>query len=1346
MKVTGRALSILMSIVLVVGLMPLPAFAETGSLAPAQGDVLQTLGVGDDEYGDDEFVAGDEPGEGDENETVYVTKGDLGSLQSTHPYADDLDKTWVYADESATYGMAVTFSDDTETESYCDEIIIYNDSGVVVGDSSGTGLAGRTVYIPNSTSFKIRLTSDSSVTYYGFRVTDVRALAEGEELPSIAFEPAQPYQFIEGCQGYWESSDSEDTFRYSVPGFVDGDQLTVTADGATRVFVYGEHPGVCEDDWCFLSDEGDVIMDREIELLANSYLEYWDIGLHEMTVRFDGMVCSVPVEVVANPVSYVEFIHAGAYRIVEEDERFGYWDDYWDGDEDGNEVTRSYFCYSWPSFEDGDVLRVTGSNGFIKDYTYTSVVYGETMIFGPAFVASDGSVINMDSVERSSSQYGDDGRPGWGVGSHEFLLSYFGRTCAVDAEIVARGEGSGDVGLDDSSDDTVVYVTAPDFLRLQSAHDYADDLDKTWVYADESAAYGMAVTFSDDTETEEDYDVVTIYDGGDNVVGTYSGRDLAGRTVYIPNSASFKIRLTSNGSETRYGFRVTDVRALAEGEEIPGDPEEPDNPDDPDDPDDPDEATVQSISFEPAEPYVLVEERDGWWADEDEDGVDDFFEYSWSGFKEGDCLTVVELDGNEVVYTCHFDDDLFDWVFYADGRDPLPSYYINLSDDQWSNHWGIEDDHLLTVSYGGCSCTVPVSVVPNPVASISFEPAGGDRYTLMEEVDGSWCGTYEDGELVETDFIYSVPEFRAGDRLVVTAAENSAETVYTYDEDSWTHENGEWVQGVFWSEDGESLSESRPSIRFAGNDFSVGMHDMIVSYFGRVCTVPVEIVANPVERIVYQTATPFQLIEGFDGGWAEVEDENGEIDEFYCYSETLWRRAGDTVTVIGTDGSEDVYRCSCDEESGEWGFFSDSGEMLENVGMSFADDQYDHHWQVGETHDLTVSYLGRWCTVPVEIVENPVKEISLEPASPYRFREHDEESGWWTCFEDEDGEYVDYFEYGLWFAEGDRLLVTSNDGAVTAYAYGYLDDGEAAFVAADGSTIGLDMVSMFADQESERGWGLGEHEATVSYLSRFCSVPVEIVEGIDLSDATVTIPSQTYTGRVLFPQVTVKLANGTLVPEDGYCVDLDGCVNAGSYEVTVRGRGVYSGEVGGLFEVKPASIKNATLVLSDTELIYNKKPQKPTVTTVGGKKLKAGIDYTLKYSNAKSTKVGSYTVQVTGKGNYTGTSAKATYKILNANPVKVTAKKPTVSLAKVKKAKQVVAAKNAYSVTGNKGGKVTYKKASGDKAITVASNGNVTVAKGAKKGVHTVKVTASFAAKGNYASASKTVTLKVTVK
>ncbi|MBR0384969.1 MAG: hypothetical protein IJI05_00305, partial [Erysipelotrichaceae bacterium] len=83
-------------------------------------------------------------------------------------------------------------------------------------------------------------------------------------------------------------------------------------------------------------------------------------------------------------------------------------------------------------------------------------------------------------------------------------------------------------------------------------------------------------------------------------------------------------------------------------------------------------------------------------------------------------------------------------------------------------------------------------------------------------------------------------------------------------------------------------------------------------------------------------------------------------------------------------------------------------------------------------------------------------------------------------------------------------------------------------------------------------------------------------------------------------------------------------------------------------------------------------------------------DYTTSWSNASSMNAGTYTVTITGKGNYSGIT-KATYRIKKAaNSLKVKAKTATVRFSKLTKTAQTIAVKKVMNISGARG-KVTYK-------------------------------------------------------
>ena len=73
-----------------------------------------------------------------------------------------------------------------------------------------------------------------------------------------------------------------------------------------------------------------------------------------------------------------------------------------------------------------------------------------------------------------------------------------------------------------------------------------------------------------------------------------------------------------------------------------------------------------------------------------------------------------------------------------------------------------------------------------------------------------------------------------------------------------------------------------------------------------------------------------------------------------------------------------------------------------------------------------------------------------------------------------------------------------------------------------------------------------------------------------------------------------------------------------------------------VFAAAKVNVKNTKIKLSATKLTYNQKAQRPKVSvTYKGKVLKEKKNYVLKYSKG-CKKVGVYTVQIIGKGAYTG--------------------------------------------------------------------------------------------------------------
>ena len=207
-----------------------------------------------------------------------------------------------------------------------------------------------------------------------------------------------------------------------------------------------------------------------------------------------------------------------------------------------------------------------------------------------------------------------------------------------------------------------------------------------------------------------------------------------------------------------------------------------------------------------------------------------------------------------------------------------------------------------------------------------------------------------------------------------------------------------------------------------------------------------------------------------------------------------------------------------------------------------------------------------------------------------------------------------------------------------------------------------------------------------------------------------------YYGRIQ----KVKTAKGTVsINLSGKCSDGDTvCIFNEQYNGDNKTD--YASE---LVELNPKAIDltNAKVSLSATAFTYNGQVQIPSIKTIGGETLKEGTDYTAVWSNASSKNVGTYTVTITGKDDYTGTT-KATYKI---NKKAVT---PTVTLSASAYTWNGKVRKPAVTVKDG-----STKLAASDYTVTYKNNKNVG------------KASAVVTLKGNY-SGSKTVTFKINPK
>ena len=141
-------------------------------------------------------------------------------------------------------------------------------------------------------------------------------------------------------------------------------------------------------------------------------------------------------------------------------------------------------------------------------------------------------------------------------------------------------------------------------------------------------------------------------------------------------------------------------------------------------------------------------------------------------------------------------------------------------------------------------------------------------------------------------------------------------------------------------------------------------------------------------------------------------------------------------------------------------------------------------------------------------------------------------------------------------------------------------------------------------------------------------------------DIQLSASSFTYDGTAKKPDVTVKAGSKKLTLNKDYTLAYTGNTNAGTATVTITGKGSYSGTVSKSFTIKPADFTKASVTLSASSFTWDGSEKKPDITVkLGGKQLTVNRDYTVSYKN--NANVGTASVTLTAKGNYTGSASKS---------------------------------------------------------------------------------------------------------
>ena len=160
----------------------------------------------------------------------------------------------------------------------------------------------------------------------------------------------------------------------------------------------------------------------------------------------------------------------------------------------------------------------------------------------------------------------------------------------------------------------------------------------------------------------------------------------------------------------------------------------------------------------------------------------------------------------------------------------------------------------------------------------------------------------------------------------------------------------------------------------------------------------------------------------------------------------------------------------------------------------------------------------------------------------------------------------------------------------------------------------------------------------------------------DLSNATVVPSVPVYNGQPRTPtvsQVSIFIDYHTslyLVEKRGdYTVDVTPQTDAGTYDLTIKGKGNYTGEKTVSWNIFPREVTNPTVTLEYSSHVYTGEELQPTVTVKDSETVIPENEYTVSYEN--NTNAGTAAVTVTNKagGNYTLGAASMSFQITKAD-------------------------------------------------------------------------------------------------
>ncbi|MBO4885101.1 MAG: leucine-rich repeat domain-containing protein, partial [Clostridia bacterium] len=483
--------------------------------------------------------------------------------ESLHPYLSNSDDFYYYSHPEAAAALKVTFSSDTSFEKNYDFLHIIDSTGneTIYTDDE---LAGEEIVLPGS-SFTLELTSDASVTDYGFRITSIEAMSE-EEYGQYTLINDLEYELDDGT--YTITGYTGPLSELTIPSEIDG--IDVTRLG----------------NWAFHGCNGLRTITIPDSVTSFGYQAFLNCR-NLTTFTIPASVTSIgfgPFSGCSNLTAIMADANNPAYSSV-------------GGVLYNKDMTTIIAC---PKTYEGTFtipygVTTIGDSAFNSCRFLTGITIPDSVtiieheafsgcrsltgIIIPAGVSSLGNgtfshctslktITIPDGVTQIGTYIFDSCTAMTAITIPDSVtrildIAFWYCTSLTDVFFTGTQAQWNAITIGAYYNDCLTNATLHCLCATlpESLHPYLSNSDDFYLYAHPNASAALKVMFSSDTSFERGFDYLYITDSTGKET-RYTGTDLAGAEIVLPGT-TFTLEFTSDGSVTDYGFRITSIEAMS---------------------------------------------------------------------------------------------------------------------------------------------------------------------------------------------------------------------------------------------------------------------------------------------------------------------------------------------------------------------------------------------------------------------------------------------------------------------------------------------------------------------------------------------------------------------------------------------------------------------------------------------------------------------------------------------------------------------------------------------------------------------------------------------------------------